>query len=135
LEKSTPTVIIESDDESVIQMFRQASSLKGYKVLVEHEKLQAIWDTLDNIVVCFVIDLDVLGTESMAFINIIKKMRPRLPVVILSSEENQSSTKIMAEFGVFYRGIKPLCVQEVEHILEGVDSHLMRNRDYLSVSL
>lgn len=130
-----PTIIIASKDVDVIDIFYKASAVKDFRILVENEKLQTIWDTLDNMVVCLVLDLETFPIENLAFISIIKKIRPRLPVVVLSPLETLDFEDKLVEFGVFYRGSKPLCVQEVEQLIEGVDSIMMRNRDYLIASL
>lgn len=135
LSTSTPTIIIASSDAEIVGNFWQASIPKGYNVIIGNEKLQTIWDTLDNVVICLVLDLETFGNENLAFINIIKKIRPKLPVVILSSENKYEVAEKLAEFGIFYRGIKPLSVQEIEHIVEGIDSNLMRNKDKLIASL
>ena len=135
MNKSTPTIVIASEDVEAVRGFQQASISKGYNVLVERGKLQAIRAILEHQVICLVLDLECFGSDSLAFMNIVKKIRPRLPIVVLSAEEKISSTRMLAEFGTFYRGVKPLSVQEIEHVVEGVDSNLMRNKDYLYASL
>ncbi len=133
--QTIPTIVMTSDDDQVIDLFRRASTVKGFHLLVQRNKLQTIWETLERMVVCLVLDMDVLGAESLALISIINKIRPRLPVVILTSKEEYDAAKQLAEYGIFYRGVKPLSVQEIEHILHGVNSCAMRNRDYLLASL
>ncbi|MBN1559392.1 hypothetical protein JW998_04035 [candidate division KSB1 bacterium] len=118
-----------------MQVFGQVLVDSSYELLVETNKLQSVWEILSNHVACIVVDLKPLDEENAAFMKIIKKTRPRLPIVIISSEEKCGSTTFWEESGVFYRTFKPLRTEEIKQLMEGVDRIIQRNQDYLIASL
>ncbi|MBN1464772.1 response regulator [candidate division KSB1 bacterium] len=128
-------LLVASEDRHVVQVFEHVLSDSSYELLVEKNKLQSVWEILENHVACIVMDLQPLDEENAAYINIIKKIRPRLPIVIISSEERYSSATMVEEFGVFYRTFKPLRIEEIEQLMAGVDRIIQRNQDYLIASL
>jgi len=128
-------ILVATEDPRVVQTFVRVLTERAYRLLVEKNKLRSIWRTLDNNVDCLVMDLKPSDEENAAFVNIIKKVRPRLPIVILSSDERFGSARMLAESGVFYRAFKPLRIEEIEQLIEGVDKIIMRNQDYLCASL
>jgi DNA-binding NtrC family response regulator len=128
-------ILVASEDQHVVQVFGQAVTNSSYKLLVEKNKLRSVWEILSNRVACIVIDLKPHDEENAAFINIIKKIRPRLPIVIISAEEKYDSTDLLEESGVFYRTFKPLREEEIKQLMEGIDRIIQRNQDYLIASL
>ncbi len=133
--KKARTMIVVSNDPKVIHLFNDVLARKEYSILVPENRLQAIWHTLDTDIVCFVVDLSEKSEDELTFINIIKKVKPRLPVVTLYSEVKPNSNRQLAETGIFYRAVKPLRVQEIEQVVEAIERRLLREEDCMSTSL
>ena len=127
-------VIVASTDAKVTRIFSNILALKNYSILIAKEKLTVIWDALDSDVKCLVIDLESFFDEERVFINIIKKIRPRLPIVTIHAE-NREISDCQLETGIFYRALKPLRVQEIEHVVQAIDRKLLREQDCMSASL
>ncbi|MBN1479167.1 response regulator [candidate division KSB1 bacterium] len=131
---SMSALILASDDAQVIDVFEQVLEKRAFRLLVEKNKLQGIWDTLDDNVACLVMDLDLPDDENMAFLKIVKKIKPRLPVVILFSEESSTMIRSLADISVFYRTFKPLRLDEIEQLMLGIEKLIARDKSNRDVA-
>lgn len=128
-------LVLASFDVQVIAVFEQVLQKSAFRLVIEKNKLQAIWDTFDDSVVCLVMDLDLRDAESLAFLKIVKKIRPRLPLVVLLTEETSIQSRSLAEIGIYYRTLKPLRLEEIVELMRGIEKVNERNNSYRHVSL
>jgi len=76
---------------------------------------------LDKDIDLAIIDENLAGMAGSKLIKIIKKSRPRIPLIIISSGNSKEELARVLEQGVFYFIIKPINGQELK---EAVDSGL-----------
>ena len=76
---------------------------------------------LDKDIDLAIIDEDLSGMAGPKLVQIIKKSRPRIPLIIISSGKSKEELARVLEQGVFYFFIKPINGEELK---EAVDSGL-----------
>ncbi|MCP4622177.1 MAG: response regulator [bacterium] len=76
---------------------------------------------LDKDIDLAIIDENLAGMAGSKLIKIIKKSRPRIPLIIISSGNSKEELARVLEQGVFYFILKPINGQELK---EAVDSGL-----------
>ena len=79
---------------------------------------------LDKDVDLAIIDENLVGISGSKLIAIIKKSRPRIPLIFLSSADSKEELARVLEQGVFYFIMKPV---EREELRQAVDSALKAN--------
>ena len=75
--------------------------------------------------------LDLYSPQSMNFdsIDIIRKLRPRLPIIVLLIDNSLETLKTLAQKGIFYSTTKPIQAEEIMEVLEAVGQSYHKNTE------
>ncbi len=115
------SIVIASDDPAVANIIVNILGKKDYFMFITSSKLQALWKILNQEIRCLIYDFELENDSNFMFINIIKSIRPRLPIVVLSSENSPDIIRQLTEMGIFYFALKPLIRDEMEQIIDAID--------------
>jgi two-component system nitrogen regulation response regulator GlnG len=118
------TIIIGSADEAVQRSLTELITLDfGKNVLKVSETSDLLLEILDKRVDLTIIDVNLKGLPITKTIQILKKCRPRVPVIVISDDYSVETGRGIMEQGVFYYMYKPL---ELDSFREIVDSALRK---------
>jgi len=118
MNKIIPAVIIVSDDNIIINQIRKIVDKYNYSVIVVRSALESIWIALEQETDLFIVDLNFSQNTVMKLIKIIKRMRPRLPIVVLSEDFSPETMSKFFEARIFYYAFKPIQTEEIKKVLE-----------------
>jgi DNA-binding NarL/FixJ family response regulator len=69
----------------------------------------------------FILDFELANNSNLELINIIRRIRPRLPIIIFSEDNSEHTIGEIAELGIFYYALKPLNVEEIEKVVDAAE--------------
>ncbi len=108
----------EGMKEQVSEIF---NGIATYSLTWVEESGDLLLKILDKDIDLAIIDEDLAGMAGSKLVQIIKKSRPRIPLIIISSGNSKEELARVLEQGVFYFIIKPINGEELK---EAVDSGL-----------
>ena len=121
-------VIITSNDKETITQLTNILNDKEYMVLCEDSKVKSIIQVLDNEADFIILDMEAPNKLDLDIIAILQRVRPRLPVIVLSDDNSVDTFVKLKEFKVFYSAVKPVRDDELELVIERIKS-LKNNKD------
>jgi len=117
----TKSILLASTDENVKeQVFQALDEIETYSLIWVDNSGDLLINTLDKEIDLAVIDekLDNMATSKL--IEIVKKSRPRIPLIIISSDNSREELTRVLEHGIFYFIIKPINSGEFREAVESV---------------
>lgn len=117
-------VIIASEDPSTIRELNAVFLERKYSVTIEHSKLKSILKTLDATVNLLFLDITKADNAIFDFVTIIKKTRPKIKIITVSESQidSQQSQLKLRSLGIFYALTKPIHRDELDHVLNAIES-------------
>jgi DNA-binding NtrC family response regulator len=110
-----------SDDGMKEQVFEVLNGVATYSLTWVGDSGDLLLKILDKDIDLAIIDENLAGMAGSKLIKIIKKSRPRIPLIIISSGNSKEELAWVLEQGVFYFIFKPINGDELK---EAVDSGL-----------
>lgn len=83
---------------------------------------------LDEDVDAVVVDVDLGGMDGLESLPILKHLRPKLPIIMLSADASTEVSRRIAEVGVFYHFVKPIDPSDMIHVMRAVGTGGRRDR-------
>jgi len=118
----TKSILFAISDEGMkAQVSEVLNGIATYSLTWVGDSGDLLLKILDKDIDLAIIDEDLAGMAGSKLIQIIKKSRPRIPLIIISSGNSKEELARVLEQGVFYFIIKPINGQELK---EAVDSGL-----------
>jgi len=114
------SAVIASEDPAIIDQISGIIVKHNYSIILAKTALNSILKILEKQVDLLIVDLAFPQTTSLDLIKIIKRMRPRLPIIVLSEDFSLNTVRKFIESGVFYCAMKPVQIYEIEHVLDAV---------------
>ncbi|MCI0493744.1 response regulator, partial [candidate division KSB1 bacterium] len=88
---------------------------------------------LEKEISLLILDLDQPQGPNFDSIDIIRKLRPRLPIIVLSADSSLEMLKILAQKGVFYTASKPIQAEEIEEVIQAISlPHTKHSISYIA---
>ncbi len=118
----TKSILFAISDEGMKgQVFEVLDGIASYSLTWVGDSADLLLKILDKDIDLALIDENLAGMAGSKLVKIIKKSRPRIPLIIISSGNSKEELARVLEQGVFYFIIKPINGQELK---EAVDSGL-----------
>lgn len=115
------SVVLSSKDPHVKNPLKEFFNERGYQVIIEGQGSSALLKTLEKPVDLFINDFPEDGDLNLDIIEIIRKMKPRVPIVVLCANTSLAIIRKLSEAGVFYCAMKPIQIGEMEKVVEAVE--------------
>ena len=114
------SVLLATADEDIKEVI--CDSLRGfsggYYVKPVEESGKAILTLLNEGVDLAIVDLNIGGISGLETVEIMRKSRPKVPIVVISSDKSvETGSKVMQQ-GVFYYMFKPFRIDELKTVVE-----------------
>ena len=65
-----------------------------------------------------VVDVDLLGMDGVESLAILKQVRPKVPIIMISSDTSDELSRRIAEAGVFYHFVKPVDAPDLIQVVK-----------------
>jgi two-component system, NtrC family, response regulator AtoC len=90
----------------------------GHDVVIAEVGSEAVKVALDRNPAVAIIDLDLAELPGLSVIEILKRARPHLPVVVLAGDASIELGRRVLQLGVFYLLVKPVDPDEAQSAVE-----------------
>jgi len=114
-------IVIAASDNSVINALNTIMIDRNYSVLIENSNTAALLQVLDQNAELLIIDLDMNKNNGLDFIRIVRKTRPRLPIIALAEDPEIETLQEILNMGVYYWTFKPVLPDEINKFLDAIE--------------
>ncbi len=115
----TKSILSAISDEGVKgQVLEALNSIETYLLTWVGNSADLLLNILDKDIDLAIIDENLAGIVGSKLIKIIKKSRPRIPLIIISSGNSKEEFARVLEQGVFYFIMKPINGEELRRVVE-----------------
>ncbi|MDD5558171.1 response regulator [Candidatus Methylomirabilis sp.] len=110
-------VLIVTPELSVRQQILSRVSAKGYEAVAAERGYDALLTVVEQNVGLVIIDLSIDESAGVKTVEILRKIRPRLPLVVVSGDRSLEAGRQVLQHGVFYYLLKPVDLEELDQII------------------
>lgn len=121
--KIVKSAVIASDNKAIINHVVKFLSKHDFSVLIVKTSFDSILKILKYKVDLILIDLDAVTAEDIESIKILKKIRPRLPIIILTEDNSVEAIRKLTQAGASNIVVKPLKNSRLEQMLEAINNY------------
>ena len=115
----TKSILSAISDEGVKgQVLEALNSIETYLLTWVGNSADLLLNILDKDIDLAIIDENLAGIVGSKLIKIIKKSRPRIPLIIISSGNSKEEFARVLEQGIFYFIMKPINGEELRRAVE-----------------
>ncbi len=104
----SPCVIIRSKHPETISVCQDISNQIGLTIHVEREVATFMLDLQDEDYQAAVFDFDHSETEAVNWVKFIRRLRPKIPLIVFCDDVDKNSEAQMYEASILYLGLRPL---------------------------
>ncbi len=123
------SVVVATHDFAVRDVLDRFFTNRNYSVSFEQMGSKAILKLLEKPIDIFILDLDDDDNSTLDIIDVIRRTRPRLPIVVLSDSTSLDRVRRLSEAGVFYCAMKPVQIMEIEKVVEALERYRQNQRN------
>jgi CitB family two-component system response regulator CitT len=117
----TKSILTAISDGSVKrQVFETLDGIESCSLIWVDNSGDLLINTLDKEVDLAIIDENLDGVTLSKLVEIMKKSRPRIPLIIITSGDSRAELARVLEYGIFYFIIKPVNGRELREAVESV---------------
>ncbi len=110
-------IVVGTIDFGVVEGLKQRLNGENYEVRFVQKGISVLIEILDNDVDLLILDLELAGVMGVEILPVIRRLRPRLPVILITDDFTHRIRKIAAELGITYQAYKPMSENETEAII------------------
>jgi DNA-binding NtrC family response regulator len=109
--------IVLSQDSETITLCERVGKIIGLKVIYKHDLANFLLSMQENDFHVAVFDCSDIGKNNIEWVKVIKKTRPKIPLIVFTSESEQKGGGKMYEEGIFYIGTTPVHEKVLRNVL------------------
>ncbi len=114
-------IVVGTIDFGVVEGLKQRLNGENYQVRFVQKGISVLIEILDNDVDLLILDLELAGVMGVEILPVIRRLRPRLPVILITDDFTNRIRKIAAELGITYQAYKPMSQNETEAIISATE--------------
>ena len=111
-------VVVATIDRNIEDLFFKGLGNNGLEVTFLRKASDVLLTILEEDLDLLIVDLELSGISGIDLIPIIRKSRPRLPLIVISNDFTYQVRKMVAQEGVTYQIFKPVNVGELSEVLK-----------------
>jgi len=119
--KDLRLILVATNDAGVRESLLSILNHKNYFVTVLNRGSEVLLTVLENDIDLAIIDLELQGMSGREIIPIIRRTRPKVPIIAVSGDNSFETGKEIAQQGVWYYLPKPLNLTELDQLLSLVE--------------
>ena len=113
------SILLATAEEGVKeQVFKALDVIETSSIALVEDSGDLLLKILDTDIDLAIIDMKLAGISVSKLVEIIKKSRPRIPLIIISSGNSKETLARVLEQGVFYFIIEPIGGEELRNAVE-----------------
>lgn len=113
-------IIVASSDGALRRSLADLLSSPSNQVWTTPKSSELIRWILDEDFDVIVADVDLVGMDGMEALPILKQLRPKVPIIMLSADASVEVSRRIAEEGVFYHFVKPVDPSDLMQVVRAV---------------
>jgi len=110
--------LIVTKEYALSSQLKKTLSAADYAVIAVDSLLQSVVEIIDNQIDVYIADIDYIDQTSLKFIHIISSIRPRLPIIIITSDNSIDSNRQLFKNGVYYIELKPINESNLSNVFK-----------------
>ena len=114
-------IVVGTIDFGVVEGLKQRLNGENYEVRFVQKGISVLIEILDNDLDLLILDLELAGVMGVEILPVIRRLRPRLPVILITDDFTHRIRKIAAELGITYQAYKPMSQNETEAIISATE--------------
>lgn len=114
MQNRTQTILIADSDNAIKLSLSMFLTREGYKVQTTKIFSEVIQKVQNIGVDVLIMDVELSGIKGYEIVPILKKMDPKLPIIIMSNDSSLELAKKVRETEIFFYAIKPLDLEEIK---------------------
>ncbi|MBL7197396.1 MAG: response regulator [Candidatus Omnitrophica bacterium] len=114
MQNRTQTILIADSDNAIKLSLSMFLTREGYKVQTAKIFSEVIQKVQNIGVDVLIMDVELSGIKGYEIVPILKKMDPKLPIIIMSNDSSLELAKKVRETEIFFYAIKPLDLEEIK---------------------
>lgn len=118
--KEKKSILLATNDVDLQSCVSSLLPLNEYQILTLENSKEVLLAIMDKKIDLIILDADIKGIESLDVLEIIRKCRPKIPVIAITSDNSFRTGLKIAKQGVLYYMLKPAAKEEVNQVLESV---------------
>ncbi len=112
----TNTILIASFDSNVYNELVKELDESRREITFVQRGTRVLQEILERHIDLLILDVELAGMMGTEILPLIKKLRPRLPVILITDDMNKRVRQMAAELGVTYQAFKPISSHETDAI-------------------
>jgi DNA-binding NtrC family response regulator len=112
-----PQAIIGSKDSEIISLCKEVAKEIGMKIVNKHDVAQFLLDLQENDYQVALFDCKNMDVDCLKWVKVIRRTRPKIPLIIISDEVDMKTGGKVYEEGTFYLYILPIEKEVLRNIL------------------
>ena len=113
------SILFAASDEGVKkQVFQALNGIEAYSLTWVGDSGDLLLKILEADIDLTIIDMKLSGIAGSKVVEIIKRSRPRMPIIIISNGNSVETLARVLEQGVFYFIVKPIIGEELRSAVE-----------------
>ncbi len=124
--KRTKNIVIGTFDYQMFVNLNARLGAADYNIRFIQRGVKILMEILDNDVDLLILDIDLAGLMGMEILPVIRRLRPRLPIILITDDLNLRIRKMAAELGVTYQAYKPITGEEADAIVSATERIMER---------
>ncbi len=119
--KEKKSILVATVDHTIEDSLGRQLDVSECDVRFVRKGGELLLDLLEHDVNLLILDIDLADITGVEILPVIRKMRPRLPVILISDDYNQKIRKAAAEQGITYQASKPISWAETTAIISATN--------------
>jgi DNA-binding NtrC family response regulator len=111
------TALIATNDVELKSKLLMLLEQKRWQTMSSSRGSEAILTVLEKDIQLIILDIELEGMSGVEIIPILKKSRPKIPIIVVSGDESVKTGSEVLQHGIFYYLFKPLNLTEVNDLL------------------
>lgn len=111
-------VLIVASESTIRQQILSRVAAQACQTVTAETGSDALLAVVEHDVALVILDLSIAEPSGSKTIEILRKIRPRLPVVVLSGDRSLEAGRQVLQHGVFYYLLAPFDVDELDQIVQ-----------------
>jgi len=110
-------ILIATPEPSTKQQILDWLSAQGYRTAAVERGSDALLAVAEDNIRLVIVDLSLQEPSGAKTVEILRKIRPRLPVIVLSGDHSIETGRQVLQHGVFYYLLKPFDLRELDQVV------------------
>ncbi len=126
------SVVIGTEDTEIISSLSVLLMKYECSIIIEKSTIKSILKLLAIDIDFLIVDIGQPNQTTFDLIDIVRLIRPKLPIISLSVDNSVETLRELANAGVYYCAFKPIQLNEIETVIKAIlESETETNSDLL----